>query len=105
MTSPRPWQFGQVRSMEKKPCVARTRPEPPQVGHCFGFEPGLAPVPEQASQVIEVGILSSAVLPVERLLEGDLEVVAHVGAALAPAGRRARRARGSRRRNSRRCPT
>ena len=32
MTEPRPWQVGQVRSMEKKPCAARTRPWPSQVG-------------------------------------------------------------------------
>ena len=63
MTSPRPWQVGQVRSIEKKPCAARTRPWPPQVGHCRGFEPALAPEPAQASQVIEVGILIVAVLP------------------------------------------
>ena len=49
ITSPRPWQLGQVRSMVKKPCWARTRPIPPQVGQPRGFEPGLAPVPLQAS--------------------------------------------------------
>ena len=63
MISPRPWQFGQVLSMEKKPCCALTRPAPPQVGQGFGLEPALAPVPEQTSQVTAVGILSSAILP------------------------------------------
>ncbi len=63
MTLPRPWQFGQVRSIEKKPCVARTRPWPPQVGQVFGFEPALAPEPEQTSQVVAVGILRLTVSP------------------------------------------
>src|SRR5690349_825804 len=63
ITSPRPWQFGQVRSMEKNPCVARTLPAPPQVGQVLGLEPDFAPEPEQASQVMEVGIFSSAVVP------------------------------------------
>ena len=63
MVSPRPWQVGQVRSMEKNPWLARTRPAPPQVAQGFGLEPGFAPVPEQASQAIEVGTLRVAVLP------------------------------------------
>src|SRR3954447_8278249 len=63
MVSPRPWQVGQVRSMAKKPCCARTRPWPPQVAQVFGFDLGLAPVPEQASQVTEVGTFRLAVLP------------------------------------------
>ena len=51
----------------------------------MGFEPGLAPVPEQdfagdGGRDLELGGLA-----LEGLLEGDLEVVAHVGAALAPA--------------------
>ena len=62
-TSPRPWQVGQVRSMEKNPCWARTRPCPAQVGQTRGRDPGLAPLPEQASQVTEVGILTVAFLP------------------------------------------
>src|SRR4051794_33715507 len=65
MTSPRPWQVGQVRSIEKKPCVARTRPWPAQVGHCRGFDPDLAPEPEHASHVTEVGILIVAALPLK----------------------------------------
>ena len=60
---PRPWQVGQVRSIEKKPWAARTRPEPWQVAHVFGLVPGLAPDPEQTSQVIEVGTRICAVLP------------------------------------------
>src|SRR3954463_10952010 len=63
ITSPRPWQLGQVRWIEKKPCAARPGPYPPQVGHCFGFEPALAPEPAQTSQVTEVGILIVAPLP------------------------------------------
>ena len=64
MVWPRPWQVGQVRSTEKKPCAARTLPAPPQVEQVVGWVPGLAPEPEQASQVIEVGTLICAVLPV-----------------------------------------
>ena len=36
---------------------------PPQVPQAFGRVPALAPVPEQASQVTEVGMRISAVLP------------------------------------------
>ena len=63
MVWPRPWQDGQVRSMAKKPCCARTRPWPPQVRQVTGFEPARAPDPEQASQLTEVGILMVAFLP------------------------------------------
>ena len=63
MTSPRPWQVGQVRSIEKKPCAERTRPWPSQVGQTRGAEPRLAPVPEQVLQTILVGTSISAVLP------------------------------------------
>ena len=55
MTWPRPWQFGQVRSMEKKPWAARTRPTPAQVGQVFGLVPGLAPLPVHSSHWIVVG--------------------------------------------------
>ena len=55
MICPRPWQVGQVRSTEKKPWLARTRPEPWQVPQVFGCVPGLAPEPEQTSQVTAVG--------------------------------------------------
>ena len=62
------------------PCRA-----PPQVAQVFGLVPALAPVPEQASQVTEVGMRICAVLPAIGLLERDLHVVAQVGAALAAA--------------------
>ena len=75
----------QVRSIVKKPWVCARVPAPPQVGQVFGLEPGLAPVPEQASQVTEVGMRTCAVLPAIGLLERDLQVVAQVGAALAAA--------------------
>ena len=55
MTRPAPWQDGQVRSIVKKPCWARTLPMPPQVGHEIGWVPNSAPVPEQPSQTTEVG--------------------------------------------------
>ena len=38
-------------------------PAPPQVVQVFGLVPALAPVPEQASQVTEVGMRTCAVLP------------------------------------------
>ena len=63
ITWPRPWQLGQVRSSVKKPWAWRMRPGPPQVGQAFGLVPVLAPEPEQASQVTEVGIRTCAVLP------------------------------------------
>ena len=50
MTSPRPWQLGQVRSMVKKPWEARTLPNPAQVGQLVGLVPGFAPDPEHFSQ-------------------------------------------------------
>ena len=67
MISPRPWQEGQVRSMVKKPWLARTLPAPPQVGQVEGCVPVLAPVPVQASQVTLVGTRICAVLPREGL--------------------------------------
>jgi hypothetical protein len=63
MTSPRPWHVGQVRSMEKNPDAARMRPDPLQVAQGLGEEPGFAPLPEQASQVMAVGTEISAFLP------------------------------------------
>ena len=83
ITWPRPWQPGQVRSSVKKPCAWRMRPAPLQCGQVFGLEPVLAPVPEQDSQATDVGSRTWAVLPLIRLLEADLHVVAEVGAALA----------------------
>lgn len=50
IVSPEPAQRGQVRSMEKKPWLARTRPAPPHEEHVVDPVPGLAPVPEQVSQ-------------------------------------------------------
>ncbi len=55
MTRPTPPQAGQVRSMVKKPCCARTRPAPSQVGQVTGRLPGSAPEPSQASHVTLVG--------------------------------------------------
>ena len=63
ITWPRPWQIGQVRSSVKKPWVWRMLPWPLQVAQAFGLVPALAPVPEQTSQVTEVGSRTCAVLP------------------------------------------
>ena len=56
---PEPPQRGQVRSMEKKPWLARTRPAPLQVAQVVGLEPGAQPEPSQASQVRAAGTLIS----------------------------------------------
>ena len=89
MVSPRPWQVGQVRSMEKKPCWARTRPWPPQVAQVFGLEPfgagagaGLAGDGGRHLQRRRLALVG--------LLEGDFDIVAQVRAALAGAPRRRR---------------
>ena len=83
MISPRPWQVGQVRSMVKKPWLARTLPCPPQVAQVLGLLPALAPVPEHVSQETLDGTRIWAVLPVKASFKRDLEIVAQVGAALA----------------------
>ena len=75
-----------MRSSVKKPCAWRTRPTPPQVAQAFGLVPALAPEPEQASHVTEVGMRICAVLPSIRFFERDLHVVAKIGAALAARG-------------------
>ena len=79
--------------MAKNPCWARTRPCPAQVLQVVGLEPAFAPEPAQASQVTEVGSLMRRGLAVIGFLEGDLEIVAQVGAALL-AGAAARRRAG-----------
>src|SRR5262245_12746842 len=63
MISPRPWQLGHVRSMVKKPWLARTLPLPPQVGQADGRVPERAPVPLQVVQVTLVGTRICALLP------------------------------------------
>src|SRR4029077_1680396 len=65
ITWPRPWHVGQVRSRVKKPSACRFWPAPPQLAHGFGLVPALAPLPEQASQVTDVGMRICAVLPVK----------------------------------------
>ena len=84
-----PWQGGQVRSMAKKPCCARTRPWPPQVVQARARSPASRrsrsrPRRRPRSAVDGRGLAG------ERLLERDLQIVAQVRAALAAraAGRR-----------------
>jgi hypothetical protein len=50
MTRPMPPHWWHVRAMEKKPCVMRISPTPPQVGQVRGPVPGFAPVPLHESQ-------------------------------------------------------
>ena len=82
MVWPRPWQVGQVRSMAKKPCWARTRPWPAQVRQVVGLEPALAPVPEHASQAMDVGslIVASPAPSAHDVAEQVVENVGHRGA-------------------------
>src|SRR5271156_6924723 len=63
ITRPAPWQLGQVRSMVKKPCWARTLPWPWQVGQLTGLEPGAAPAPSQDSQICEAATCTLALVP------------------------------------------
>jgi hypothetical protein len=62
---PRPWQVGQVRSIEKKPWLALTRPEPEHMAHVTGWVPGFAPEPEHSVHAMEDGTRICAVLPVK----------------------------------------
>src|SRR5664280_3892639 len=54
IVTPRPPQVGQVRSMAKKPCWARTRPWPAQVLQVVGLEPVLAPEPPHVSHGLSI---------------------------------------------------
>ena len=62
---PRPPHCGHVRSIEKKPWLARTRPEPEHMAQVVGCVPGLAPEPEHSSQVTAVGTRICAVRPLK----------------------------------------
>ena len=84
MNSPRPWHEGQVRSMVKKPWLARTLPRPAQVGQVVGLVPALAPEPEQVSHADAGRHADLRLLAGEGLAQRDFHVVADVGAALAP---------------------
>lgn len=61
--NPRPWHTGQVRSMVKKPCAARTLPWPLQCRQVDMPVPGLAPEPSQVVQPTSVGTSISTVRP------------------------------------------
>src|SRR5262249_9676831 len=65
MKRPLPRQLGQVRSMVKKPCCARTLPMPEQLGHCSTLEPASAPVPPHASHATALGTLICALRPLK----------------------------------------
>ena len=86
ITSPRPWQVGQVRSMEKKPWArapgrGRRRSGRSWAGAGLGAGAGAGLAGDL------VGTLDLGGLAGEGLLERDLQVVAKVGAALAAAAR------------------
>ena len=51
--------------MVKKPCCARTRPAPWQVGQVTGWAPPSAPEPLQPVQVAEVGTRISGWRPLK----------------------------------------
>ena len=63
MILPVPRQEAQLRSMVKKPWVARTLPWPAQVGQVSAVWPASAPEPLQDSQATRVGTLISALRP------------------------------------------
>src|SRR3954471_5563255 len=64
MIRPAPLQVGQVRSIRKKPCCARTLPAPRQVGQvCAAALPASAPLPLQASQLTEDGTRTVFLVP------------------------------------------
>ena len=63
ITLPLPRQVGQVCWIEKKPCDMRTLPAPPQVPQVLALVPGLAPEPEQVSQVSQLGTRISVAKP------------------------------------------
>ncbi len=81
MTRPAPWHAAQVRSIVKKPCWARTRPRPWQVGQAIGREPASA----AAAFALVAGDqrlnADRRLLAAERFFERDLEVVAKIAAA------------------------
>ena len=69
MVSPPPPHCGQVRSIEKKPWLARTRPLPPHVAHVLVPVPGLAPAPEHVSHMALDGTIRLIVRAVRETLE------------------------------------
>ena len=91
MISPRPRQRGQVRSMAKKPCCARTRPWPPQVVQVSGFGAGLGARARTGLAGDRGRHFQARRLAGEGLLERDLQVVAQVGAAARGRSARPRR--------------
>ena len=75
--------------MAKKPWLARTRPAPPQVGQVFGLRARLgagagAALAGDGGRHLDLDGLAGI-----GVLERDLEIVAQVGAALAPGAARA----------------
>src|SRR3546814_1013558 len=50
-TEPRPPHAGHGDENEKRPWLSDTTPRPPQLAHCRGLVPGLAPDPEQVWHV------------------------------------------------------
>ena len=83
ITSPRPWQAGQVRSIEKKPCAARMRPvtvagrADARLRAAAGAAAG-AGLADDLARHLDLGGAAGI-----GLLERDLHVVAEVAAALA----------------------
>lgn len=81
ITSPRPWQVGQVRSTMKKPCWARTWPCPPHRLQRRVPVPGSAPEPLQGSHPGGNFDLDFGLLAVERLVQAHFQIIAQVGPA------------------------
>ena len=70
-----------MRATLKKPCWNVTWPAPPQAGQVAGWVPGAAPLPAAGGAGLGPGDLDVGLGAEGRLLEGQLEVVAQVGAA------------------------
>src|SRR5882762_11777087 len=68
MTVPSPAHVGQGETVRNCPnnefAWRRTSPTPPQVPHCTGFDPGLAPVPAHSGQDSRLLIRTVLVVPV-----------------------------------------
>ena len=97
ITVPVPWQVGQVRSMVKNPCCARTASV--TLAGAAGRSatiPASAPLPRHGSHWANVLTADRGLLALERFLERDFEVVAQIAAAavdaaVAPSSRPSRR--------------
>ena len=104
---PSPWQRGQVVTLTIWPSIVwrtvRISPRPSHCGQVDGLGAGLGAAAGTVSQRLEDAELDLLLGALDRLLEGDPQVVAQVRARLRPAAPRRIRRRPRRRRTRRRC--